>query len=320
VPSDENPACHFAFKDAEHGNAKYFQYVHTANDDGSTTWSASGQMTALPNEPTSSPTSEPTSMVGDPVSQPASETSTTKSPEASAKTSLSVATVTMSASSGGFQTIVTSVPVAPPATITGVRPSSAPNTVSGVLPIATTSQNSTTSNSPPAQKSTNTTAIGVGVGVSVGFMACLAVIVFFFYSKRRKVQEQKPFDSSIPHKTNSSGPSQLNNLTAPGTGYSHNSSIGLVPVEKHQHVGGVDQKTDDTVTYPYVSELGGNNVKGFPVQAPQVTYPQVSELGVHNANAFAPVSAPVPAPPSYSYEMSAHQQKVPGIRNHVELA
>ncbi|KAF1949461.1 hypothetical protein CC80DRAFT_272403 [Byssothecium circinans] len=34
------PECHFAFADAAHGNGKVFQYIYTANPEGSKTWSA----------------------------------------------------------------------------------------------------------------------------------------------------------------------------------------------------------------------------------------------------------------------------------------
>jgi hypothetical protein len=93
-----------------------------------------------------------------------------------------------------------------------------------------------------------------------------------------------------------------------------------MPVGMEQHLAAADQKSASTVSYPYVSELGGNVAKGYQAQTAHAPYPQVSELGGNSQHTFAQAQATVPAPPSYSYELATQQRTMAGTRNHAELA
>ncbi|KAF2688516.1 hypothetical protein K458DRAFT_384698 [Lentithecium fluviatile CBS 122367] len=174
--SDKYPACYFTFKHATQGNGKYFQYVYTPNEDGSMIWNASVQSTVLPNEPlTLGPTSETSgASPRTEASEPSGAHTQSQAPEASA----TVITVTISTPTGGFQTIVTSITITQGTEI-GVRPPASPSL--------------TTASPPPTQKPSNTAAIGVGVEVSMGFLICLAAILFILLLQAAPPLVGEPF-------------------------------------------------------------------------------------------------------------------------------
>lgn len=149
------------------------------------------------------------------------------------------------------------------------------------------------------------------MGVSIGVVALIAAIFFYLYSKKRKSRQEKPLRPSSRLDGRLTKPSPPTDPATPGDGHGHNSLVGLMPMEKEQHLA---------VAYPHMSELGGHNIQGYQAQTTQISYPQVSELVGNNGNAFAQTLSPVPAPPSYPYELATQQQNRLNTRNHVELA
>lgn len=162
--SDNNPDCHFAFSKPGDGNGKFWQYIHTTNPEGTTTWSNLLEA----NEPSNTQA----------ITSQTAEARTTAEPSPSF-TSMPTSTSAQSPTS-------TSTPSPRPTSIQSPTSIPAQDATSTPAQSATSISNPIETPKLEQKKSTNKAIIGVGVGIGVPLIGSFLAIFFLLYRRRKR--------------------------------------------------------------------------------------------------------------------------------------